>query len=132
MADEQVTPKTEAPVTEEPQTTEQLLQRILDEQKAHRDEVAQLRQQIAEQKATNPVQRPPSSVALSAEELAQQRANEIAEHDYYCPGCGRLFDYQRECTGRPEAPHAPIEVISTDELKGEDTSKHTAAPGVNP
>jgi hypothetical protein len=44
---------------------------------------------------------------------------------YYCPGCGRQYSYMRECTGRPEAPHAPIELVSTDELSGDE---HTPAP----
>lgn len=49
------------------------------------------------------------------------------EFPYYCPGCGRRWNYQTECVGTPTAPHAPIEVISTDELDG-DPEKHTAAP----
>lgn len=50
------------------------------------------------------------------------------DEPFYCPGCGRRYGYQRECTGRGEAPHPAIEVVSTDELHGDDTSKHTAAP----
>ena len=46
---------------------------------------------------------------------------------FYCPGCGRQYTYQRECTGRPEAPHQPIEVVSTDELSG-DPANLTPAP----
>lgn len=47
---------------------------------------------------------------------------------FYCPGCGRPYGYQTQCTGASaEAPHAPIEVVSTDELTG-DPSGHTPAP----
>jgi hypothetical protein len=46
---------------------------------------------------------------------------------FYCPGCGRMYGYQRECTGSSEAPHPPIEVVSTDELSG-DPEGHTPAP----
>lgn len=46
---------------------------------------------------------------------------------YYCPGCGRAAEYRKACTGSPEQPHKPIEVVSTDELKG-DPENHTAAP----
>jgi hypothetical protein len=50
----------------------------------------------------------------------------INQHDFYCPGCGLTYDYQQRCTGKLESPHPPIEVVSTDELKEGDTSKHTA------
>lgn len=47
---------------------------------------------------------------------------------FYCPGCGRRFQSQRECRGMSEtAPHQPIETVSTAELDG-DPEKHTAAP----
>ena len=48
-------------------------------------------------------------------------------HPFYCPGCGNRYNYERECIGRPEAPHPPIEVVSTDELNG-DPANHTPAP----
>lgn len=47
--------------------------------------------------------------------------------EYYCPGCGRRSDYRRECTGKAEAPHPPIEVVPTSELSGPGEG-HTAAP----
>jgi predicted RNA-binding Zn-ribbon protein involved in translation (DUF1610 family) len=50
--------------------------------------------------------------------------------DFYCPGCGRQYEYRQRCTGSLEQPHPPIEVVSTDELKSGDPSQHTAAPGV--
>lgn len=47
---------------------------------------------------------------------------------YYCPGCGRRYKYMTECVGMTrEAPHQPIEVVSTDELNG-DPANHTPAP----
>jgi hypothetical protein len=49
---------------------------------------------------------------------------------YYCPGCGRAAEYRKACTGSPEQPHKPIEVVSTDELKG-DPENHTAAPNTD-
>lgn len=47
---------------------------------------------------------------------------------YYCPGCGRRWQYEAACVGMtPAAPHPPIDVVSTDELyNGSD--EHTAAP----
>lgn len=58
-------------------------------------------------------------------------ASDSARRDdapFYCPGCGRRWNFPTECNGMsPAAPHAPIEVVSTDELDG-DPEKHTAAP----
>ena len=44
---------------------------------------------------------------------------------FYCPGCGRRYEYRQQCTGKPESPHPPIEVVSTDELKSGDPSQHS-------
>ena len=57
-----------------------------------------------------------------------QHQNEVEEAPFYCPGCGRRYNYQRECVGREEAPHKAIEVVSTDELQGDE---HTAAPNTD-
>lgn len=47
---------------------------------------------------------------------------------FYCPGCGTRYDTtENHCTGKAEAPHAAIAVVSTKELAG-DPEKHTAAP----
>jgi hypothetical protein len=46
---------------------------------------------------------------------------------FYCPGCGKRVQYQQQCTGKPESPHPPIEVVPTDELSG-DSEGFTAAP----
>jgi hypothetical protein len=60
-----------------------------------------------------------------------ETAEPQAEHKpYYCPGCGLQYNYQRECTGKAEAPHPAIDVISTDELNG-DPEHHTAAPNTD-
>lgn len=49
-------------------------------------------------------------------------------HPFYCPGCGRRWNYQTECRGLSDTqPHAPIEVVSTDELNG-NPENHTPAP----
>lgn len=81
-------------------------------------------------------------MTLTEEELAEAReilglrddaaAKEAADAPkdgapYYCPGCGRAAEYRKACTGSPEQPHKPIEVVSTDELRG-DPENHTAAP----
>lgn len=54
-------------------------------------------------------------------------------HPFYCPGCGRRWNFQTECVGLTAAtPHPPIEVVSTDELNDdseEGRAKHTPAPG---
>lgn len=112
-------------------STEELLQQILAEQQQHRQEVANLRDELAQAKAQSTPAPAPSRNALSAEELQSQRMEEVDQHDFYCPGCGKLVDYQQQCHGRPEAPHQPVEVVSTDELKAGDPSKHTAAPNTD-
>jgi len=96
-----------------------MLEDILAEQQEQRAQIASL-------KGNRPA--PVAAPSLSAEQLEEQRAAEIADHEYYCPGCGQLYDYAQQCVGRPEAPHPPIEVVSTDELKGDDSTAHTAAP----
>ena len=66
----------------------------------------------------------------SAEQVAEQRM----QFPYYCPGCGKTANFRKECTGTATMPHAPIEVVSTDELgdlSEEGQSKHTAAPNTD-
>lgn len=124
MTDEQQPVTTpEAPAA--PQTTDDLLRAVLAEQQQHRAEVAHLREELAASKQSPQVYQAPS-VALSAEDALAARMEEVGKHDFYCPGCGLLYDYQQRCTGKSESPHPPIEVVSTDELKAGDTSKHTA------
>lgn len=109
--------------------TNTLLRQVLAQQQEHRAEVAELRAEINQRKQAPPA---PSSQVRTPEELADARREEISQHQFYCPACGALYDRERECTGRGEAPHPPLDVISTKELEGDDTSKHTAAPGVSP
>lgn len=66
---------------------------------------------------------------------AATEATEATEAPYYCPGCGRRWNFATECRGMTAAaPHPPIEVVSTDELKKSgkhahgDPEKHTPAP----
>ena len=117
-------------VTPEEATEEQsirdLLSSIAKEQASHRAEVAALREELNNQKQPATTTVAPSATEQSPEALAEARANEVSEHDYYCPGCGKLVDYRQQCQGTPEKPHPPIEVVSTDELKQDDPSKHTA------
>jgi hypothetical protein len=60
------------------------------------------------------------------ETAAEPKPEKRKDAPYYCPGCGRRYNYQRECTGYPASGHAPIEVVSTDELDGD--GEPTAAP----
>lgn len=108
-----------------PQSTESMLTELLAAQKEHRAEVQQLRDELAASKVPAPQV---NVQALNAEELATKRAAEIAAYPFYCPGCGRLYDYQRQCTGSGEAPHPAIEVVATDELTSGDPTTHTPAP----
>lgn len=48
-------------------------------------------------------------------------------HPFYCPGCGRGQRIEGMCNGSAEAPHPPIQTVSTDELSG-DPDDHTPAP----
>lgn len=105
-------------------SVEELLKQLVAEQQEHREELAAMRAELA--KAKTPAA--PTAVRLSPEELLAARMDEVSQHSHYCPGCGLLYDYPQKCTGREEAGHSPIEVVSTDELKSGDPSKHTAAP----
>lgn len=106
------------------QTDRDLILQLLKQQQEHRADVAALKKQIEKSKT------PVAQVATFAtpEELLEQRMAEVSDHSHYCPGCGALYNYQRECTGKAEAPHPPIEVVSTDELHSGDGTKHTPAP----
>jgi hypothetical protein len=103
------------------------LQDLHDMQAAHRAEVEQLRNEISASRVSQPTQ---TANAPSAEEALANRLAEIANFPYYCPGCGALYHTQYTmCVGLDGSkPHAPIEVVSTDELKAGDPSKHTPAP----
>jgi hypothetical protein len=109
-----------------PETPEEV-QALADSFAAFRKEVADLRREMQLNR------RPGLTISApveSIEDRTKARVAEIAQHSYYCPGCGRLYDYQRECTGTLAAPHKPIEVVSTDELAG-DPANHTAAPATD-
>ena len=117
--------------TDDKQATEPdvaaLLAELVTAQQQHRDEIAQLRQELAKSKAPAPHVGP--LVLKSAEQLLEERVAEIRMHTHYCPGCGRLSKYMRECHGRSaEAPHPPIEMVSTEELLAGDPALHTPAP----
>jgi len=119
----------EAPPTDDTTAVpaEVTLADLLAEQKAHRAEVAALREEIATSR------RGPVPVALAnaptAKEALTARLAEIEQYPFYCPGCGALYKYQRECIGLNGAqPHPPIDVVSTDELKSGDPTTHTPAP----
>lgn len=107
-------------------TDSEKLTKLLNDQATYRQEVALLRQELADRAgpvATRQVDIP------SEEERLAARMEAISNAAYYCPGCGRLSDYPRECVGPDTArPHAPIVVVSTDELRAGDPSQHTPAP----
>jgi len=111
------------PVAE--QSVQELLAELLKAQQEHRAEVNALRDEIA--KSRKPQQQF-QMVAKSAEELYEERIAEIREHAFYCPGCGKLSKYVKECFGKAESPHPGIEMIPVDELLSGDPSTHTPAP----
>lgn len=121
----EASPPTQPPAPVQPETTDDLLRQVLAEQQQHRAEVAALREQIDAQKPPPPAA---PQTPRSPEEALKARMDEINQHDFYCPGCGLLYDYRQKCSGKPESPHPPIEVVLTDELKSGDPSKHTLAP----
>ena len=104
-----------------------MLAELLENQRLHREEVAQLREEVAKNRR---IPQQVQAVVQSPEELLAARLQAISEHSHYCPGCGLLYNYMRECRGRPEAPHPPIDVVTTDELHG-DPVGHTAAPNTD-
>lgn len=110
----------------EPSDVEVLLAELREAQRQHTTELANLRTQLEAHKIA-----PPQGAQVTPatpEELFAARMQQIEQHPFYCPGCGKLVDYQQQCRGRAESPHQPIEVVSTDELKAGDPSRHTAAP----
>lgn len=89
-----------------------------------RKEIADLRNELAAVR-----KRPQTQVAHAEtlEDRTNARLAEIAQHEFYCPGCGILGDYPQKCRGTDERPHKALEMVKTDELGG-DPAQHTAAP----
>ena len=116
-------PVATAPAPE--QSVEQMLQTLLQKQQEDRAEMATLRQEVAASRKPAPVV---TANAPSPAEALEARMADVNEHSHYCPGCGKLSTYIRDCLGNPASPHPPVQMVSTDELKGDDVSKHTAAP----
>lgn len=95
-----------------------------------RAEVAQLRRELQQHRPGRvAVQEPTETI----EDRTNARAEAIANHSHYCPGCGTLSKYPRICTGPdPRHPtHPPIEMGETEELGG-DPENHTRAPSTDP
>lgn len=68
-------------------------------------------------------------MTTAKEKPADKSADKRDDAPFYCPGCGRRFNYPTACVGQSlAAPHPEIEVVSTDELSG-DPANHTPAPG---
>lgn len=78
-----------------------------------------------------PAPSPPTEPALGTPpEPAPEPAPSEARPAFYCPACGRALHVQIECVGRSaEAPHPPVEAVSSDELDGP-ADKLTPAPSV--
>lgn len=75
-----------------------------------------------------PAAKKPAAKAASNGGGGETAAASKQSHPYYCPGCGRRWNFPTECVGQtPAAPHTPIEVISTRELDG-DPKDFTPAP----
>lgn len=69
---------------------------------------------------------PTTPAKAKARPKAEPKAKQ--SHPFYCPGCGRRWNYMTECSGmNANAPHAPIEVVSTDELNGEPEDRQSDA-----
>lgn len=111
----------------DPTSVEGMLQQIQADQAAHRAEVANLRSELSASR--KPAATAPVTVRSQAD-MRADRIEQMSQFDYYCPGCGRLYSYPRECTGDKAMPHAPVEVVSTSEVTGTDSdpANHTAAP----
>ncbi len=96
----------------------------------YRAEVAALRQELQAHR--------PRTVNVSApqetlEQRTEARLAAISEASHYCPGCGTLSKYPRQCVGPDPAhpSHKALEMVSTDELGG-DPANHTKAPSTDP
>jgi hypothetical protein len=121
-------PVTPAPpqVEHAPQTPEEV-QSLAQEFAKLREEMAQFRTE--QQQARIPRAAQPEIVE-TPEEREAKRVEEISKFSHYCPACGRLYNYMRECTGYPASPHPPVDTVSTDELAG-DPANYTKAPNTD-
>ena len=109
-----------------PQTPDEILA-LAKEFAEYRKEVAALREELAASRKP----RPQLAVKETENDRLTARLEAIAQHEFYCPGCGKLVHYQQQCIGTATAPHPAIEVVSTSELSG-DPAHHTAAPDAAP
>lgn len=73
----------------------------------------------------------PAREAEPAEEVVTRRdqlGNPVQEDKFYCPACGQRGGYPQKCSGPAGGyGHFPVEMVSTDELRGP-AEGHTAAP----
>jgi hypothetical protein len=124
----EATPEAEAPAPAEATadaSVNELLQQLLSAQREHRAEVNALRQEISKNRA--PSNNGPA-ILKTDDQLREERFADIRQHSHYCPGCGALSPFVKECTGKSEAGHPPILMVSTEELLSEDPTQHTPAP----
>lgn len=94
----------------------------------YRAEIAALRDELRAQRVAPRVVQ---AIPETEEQRKARRLAEIAAHSFYCPACGILGDYAQKCSGPQAAGHAPLEMVSTEELSG-DPANHTAAPSSAP
>ncbi len=121
-----VAPPQEAPPAA--QTTDDLLRELVAAQTTYRAEVAQLREMWEQSRLTTTVNRP--TVFETPEQRQDKGMAEIAQHSHYCPACGRLSKYLRDCSGKLGQPHPTVEMVSTEELLSGDPATHTPGPVV--
>lgn len=116
--------------SDDPAATNQLLGQLLKQQADQRAEIAALRDEARRVGMATAV--PAGQVpVLSDEEKLRNRMEEIAQAEFYCPACGNLSGYHRQCSGKPGVPGHPVEeMVSTDELRSGDPARHTAAQAV--
>jgi hypothetical protein len=111
-----------------PQTPEDV-QALAQEFAQYRKEMSELREELRKSRLSPKFL---TAVPETEEDRQKARLADIANHEFYCPGCGSLYDYPQKCNGAtPATPHPPIEVVSTQELAG-DPEGHTAAPDAAP
>jgi hypothetical protein len=115
---------TDKPVEE--MTSDEMLKALVAAQAAHREELSSLRAEVAAKQSPAPTGLP--ATVKTPEQLYEERIADIRAHSHYCPGCGRLSTYMKECRGKDEAPHPAIEMVEVGELLSDDPTQHTAAP----
>lgn len=69
----------------------------------------------------------PTEPKVVVDDAEGDTAEPVEPSKFYCPGCGKRTDNGDEVCVGGEFGHAPIAVVSTDELDGPEEG-HTPAP----